>query len=188
MTPSDACGTNPGSLSQNAVEKLGGDLGGSGEHGAGIVLRADREGALRSHGAGIQLFHGAVDGDTGLGVAGEDRTLDRSRAAPARQERRMDVQPEPLGEQLVRYQQPVCAYDHRRGGEVETRLESLGLEHRDAEPLGDLFRRRRLEPAAPAARRVDTREQRRNVVPVRQPLEDVGTERRRRGDRDPGHC
>ena len=53
-----------------------------------------RKCALRRDRAGVQLLHELDDRDAGLLVARQQRTLDRRRAAPAREERRVDVQPE----------------------------------------------------------------------------------------------
>ena len=55
----------------------------------------------------VELLHRAVDRHARLDVARHERALDRSRAAPARQQRRVDVQPEPLLEELLRDEPPV---------------------------------------------------------------------------------
>ena len=71
-----------------------------------------------------------MDRDAGLRVAGHERALDRRRAAPARQQRRVDVQPEAALEQRLRDQQR----RRRRGRsssrrELELRRRPLRLEH-----------------------------------------------------------
>ena len=68
----------------------------------------------QQHRAGVQPRVHAHDGDAGLGVAGQDRRLDRRRAAPARQQARMDVQAAPPGrrQHRRRQDQPVGG-DHR---------------------------------------------------------------------------
>ena len=53
--------------------------------------RADRLGLLQAHRARVELGDDAHDADAGVLVAGHDRPLDRRGAAPARQQRRMDV-------------------------------------------------------------------------------------------------
>ena len=62
----------------------------------------------------------------------------------------MNVEPQPLREELLGDQQAVRADDDDGGAEVEARLGPLGLEHADAEPLGDDLRGRRREPATAA--------------------------------------
>ena len=64
----------------------------------------------------------------------------------------------------------------------------LGLENGDPEPLRDDLRGRRHDAPPAACGRVGPGEERRDVVPRRQPLEHVRPERRRRGDRDAGHA
>ena len=54
-------------------------------------------------------------------VAGHDRALDRRRSAPARQQRRMDVEPEPARRAGLRDQQPVGADDDDRRPEARAR-------------------------------------------------------------------
>ena len=78
---------------EHAVEQSRGNLGRARVHDAGVVLRADVERFLCGDRPGVELLRRAVDGDSRLRVAGHDRALDGSGAAPARQERRMHVQP-----------------------------------------------------------------------------------------------
>jgi hypothetical protein len=99
----------------------------------------------------------------------------------------VDVQPGALGEEVGRDQQPVCADDDRGRPELEPRPRALGLEHGDPEPGCDLLCRRRRKPATAARRRVGPREQHRDLVLRREPLEDIRPERRGRGDGDPSH-
>ncbi len=99
----------------------------------------------------------------------------------------MDVEPRALGEQLGRDQQAVGAHDDRRGTELEPGCRPLGLQHGDPEALRDLFAGRRRHAAAPAGGCVGPRQQGRDVVSSREPLEDVRPERRGRGDGDPCH-
>ena len=89
----------------------------------------------------------------GLLVAGEDRALDRRGAAPARQQRRVHVQPERPLEQ-PRRDVAGRTRRRRRARPSSRQLGLLGLVHRDAEPLGRLLRGRRRELAAAALRRV----------------------------------
>ena len=172
-------------LRQHLVQQLDRELGRARIDRPRVVLRRQREAALRGDRACIELLHRLVDRDADLLVAGEQRPLDRGRAAPARQQRRMDVQPEPLLEQALRDQQAVRGDDRRLTRKLQLRRRPVGLQHRDPELFGDELRRRRRElPAAPG-RAVGTRQQRRDVVSRSQPLEHVRAERRRGGDGDP---
>ena len=99
----------------------------------------------------------------------------------------MDVEPQPLLEQLIWDQQAVRTDDDGGCVEVEPGRWPLGLEHRDAQSLGNLLGGCRLLVAAAAASRVGPRQERRNLVAISKPFEHVGPERRRRGDRDPRH-
>ena len=99
----------------------------------------------------------------------------------------MDVEPLPLTEELHGDQQPVRAHDDGRRTQVEAGLRALRLEDRHAETLGDALRRGWSQlPAAPL-RRIGSREQGGDLVPDSESLQHVRSERRRRGDRDPGH-
>ena len=99
----------------------------------------------------------------------------------------MDVEPVALGEQRLGDQQPVGADDHQGCAEIEPGLGPVGLEHPKTEPLGGDLGGRRCFPAAPAAPRVGTRQQRSDLVAPREPFEHCSTERRRRRNGDPGH-
>ena len=52
---------------------------------AGRRIRQDRHRLLQQHRPGVETFVHLHDRNPGLAVAGEDRALDRRRAAPARQ-------------------------------------------------------------------------------------------------------
>ena len=56
------------------------------------VRSACRHGAPQQHGAGIEARIHEHDADAGFGVAGHDGAGDRRGAAPARQQRGVDVQ------------------------------------------------------------------------------------------------
>ncbi len=58
---------------------------------AGLVGADRRAVPARSIGAGVERLHDAHDRHAGLGVAGHHRAMDRRRAAPARQQRRVHV-------------------------------------------------------------------------------------------------
>jgi len=88
-------------ICEHAVEQPDRDGGCPCEHRAGVVAGLDREGLDREDRTGVELLHRLVDGDAGLGVTGNDRALDGRSAAPARQKRRMDVEPLPLTEELL---------------------------------------------------------------------------------------
>ena len=122
-------------LRQHLAEQLGRDLGGARVDGARVVVRPDVEGTLRGDRPGVELGDRPVDGDAGALVAGHERALDRRGAAPARQQRRVDVEPQRAVEQRVRDQQPVRADDDGVGAEVDRLVQRRRLRHGDAEPL-----------------------------------------------------
>ena len=68
------------------MQQVGRKLCGAREDDARIVVILDRKRTLRGNRAGIQLLHSPVDRHTGRLVTGHDRALDRSGAAPARQQ------------------------------------------------------------------------------------------------------
>ena len=115
-------------------------------------------------------------------VAGHDRPLDRRGAAPARKQRRVDVQPERAVEQFGRNERAVRD-DHDGVGVRVEAGEPLRLAHLDPQPPGDDLGRRRADVAASAARPVGPRQQIGDVVAGREPLQHVGAEGRRRGNR-----
>jgi len=126
-----------------------------------------------------------MDGDARAGVARHERALDRRRPAPARQQRRMHVEPEPAVEQRVGDQQPVRRDDDRVGRDLDALVELRGLRDGNPESLRGLLGGCRRELAAAAARLVGTREQQRDLVLGGEALEDVGAEEGGRCDRDP---
>ena len=155
VAPSSACGVNTGSASTSTSWPRR-HLGRARVHRAGVEV-ADRERLLRRDRARVELLDRPVDRHARLGVAGEDRPLDRRGAAPARQQRRVHVHPERLFEQTRRDVETVGAHDDPVDGLEE--LRPLRLVHRDAEPLRRHLGRRRARRAATAARRVGAREQ-----------------------------
>ena len=71
--------------------------------------------ASRRHRAGVEAFLHAHEVDAGLGVAGHDRALHRRRAAPARQQRSVNVE----------------AAEFRRGEHGRRQDETVGGDDRD---------------------------------------------------------
>jgi hypothetical protein len=91
---------------------------------AGGVLRFDVDDGRQQHRPGVEAGLHAHDGDAGLRVAGLDGAVDGRRAAPARQQRGVDV-------------------DAAAARQVEHRLrqdQAVGGDHHD---FGALRRRRR---------------------------------------------
>ena len=134
------------------------------------VLRADRLRAHEAHRAAVEPGGDAHDRDAGLLVAGHDRAFDRGGPAPARQQRRMDVEHQVLGQQRLLDQRPERAHADglgRGGGDPCAGVlvvDRFGLEDLDPErlrPLGD--RRRCQAPSAPA-RTVGARDDERRAV------------------------
>ena len=174
-------------LGQHLVQQLDRELGGALVDRRRVVLGADRERALRCDRAGVELLHGLVDRDAGLGVAGHERALDRGGAAPARQQRRVHVQPE------RRARAASSGISSAVGGD-DDRVRRRGRARRRAAPAGSTgipsrsattFAGGARDPPAAAARPVGPRQQVRDVVPRGEPLEHVGAERRRGGDGEP---
>ncbi len=83
-------------------------------HGAVGVLVRDRLDTGEADRSAVQTRGETHDADAGLLVAGHDRSLDRRRAAPAGQQRRMHVEDLPQGEQRVGDERSEGADD--RGG------------------------------------------------------------------------
>ncbi len=186
VAPSAGWGAEHG-LGQHVADQACGNLGRARVHGAGVVVGPDVECLLRGDRAGVELGRRAMDRDAGLRVAGHERALDRRRTAPARQERRMHVEPEPAVEQRVGDEQAVRGDDDRVGGDLDALVELGGLRDGNPEPLGRLLGGGRRELAAATARLVGTREQQHDLVLGGEALEDVGAEGGGRCDRDPGH-
>ncbi|MNN17343.1 hypothetical protein D3C81_1305270 [compost metagenome] len=138
---------------------------------AGGVQWADRHGFAGEHGARVEPFVHLHQRDAGLGVAGLDGAVDRGRAAPARQQRGVDVQA-PIarqGQHLGRQDQAVGGHHHdigRRGRQrIDSRAGFLGilalaaqrarLEHEPQAGIeGELLDRARLQLHAAARRAV----------------------------------
>ena len=95
-------------------------------------------------------------------VAGDDRALDRRGPAPARQQRRMHVQPQRLLEEARRNVEAVGADDHAVDLLGQSGL--LRLVDGYAELRRDELRRRRGQPAAAPTVRVRTGEKERDLV------------------------
>ncbi len=157
---------------------------------AGRFACADRDCAREVHGPRVQAGVHLHDADAGLGIAGEHGALDRRRAAPARQQRRVQVDTahaRPV-EPLAGQQQPIRDDDHevrtlagrRLGGPPQRR----GLRERQAELERDSLDRRRREAAAPAGRAVGLREHERDASTRR----NDGTKRRNREVGSSGEC
>ena len=97
---------------------------------AGRVIRRDRDGLGKQHRTGVEAGVHLHDGDAGDVVAGFDRALDRRCAAPARQQRGVNVQAAVTRqrEQPRRQDQPVGGDDDHLGrGGTEQRLGGAGV-------------------------------------------------------------
>ena len=94
VTPSSGCGSNAGAGASTSSSSSAAISARAREDRAGVVLRPDRERPLRRDRAGVELRDRAMDRDAGLRVAGHQRALDRRGTAPARQQRRVHVEPE----------------------------------------------------------------------------------------------
>ena len=110
-------------------------------------------------------------------VTRENRALHGRSTPPARQQRRMHVEPFPLREQVVGDQETVRAHDDDRCAEIETRLGSLRLQHRARRAA----RQRPSQEAAravahaPAAHRVGSAEPRSRGGPQAAPARPLRT-------------
>jgi hypothetical protein len=110
---------------------------------AGAVLRVDGDGAGQQHGTGIETGFHAHDGDAGLRVSSLDGAMDRRRAAPARQQRGVDVDAAAARqvEHGLRQDEAVSGHHHELGAACGAGgadrlmccriLQALGLGHRD---------------------------------------------------------
>ena len=76
---------------ERADQKVGADRDESLAQLPGGLLVVDRRRDAGEHRAGVEALLDLHDADAGLGISGEDRALDRRRAAPARQEREVHV-------------------------------------------------------------------------------------------------
>ena len=101
----------------------------------------------------------------------------------------MNVKPERAIEQNRRDEKAVRADHDRVRRELDRVVERRRLRDGDAEPLGNHFRRRRRDAPSPPRRLVRPRQELDDLKVCRESLEDVGAERRGRGNRDPapGH-
>ena len=81
------------------------------------ILRRDPANVTQQHGAGIQPFIHLHDGDTGLGIARQDRSLHWRRAAPARQQRSVDIEAAVTRylQHRLRQNQPISRHHHHVG-------------------------------------------------------------------------
>src|ERR671934_196497 len=141
---------------EDLAEELDAELRGALEDDGGVVLGTDRKAPLRCDRTGVELGGRLVNRHAGLAVAGHDRPLDGGRAAPAREETGMDVEPKPLAEQLVRDEDAVAGHDDDAGFAGENG-QPLGLLDRNVEILRRLLRPRRGLLPSPALRLVRPR-------------------------------
>ena len=167
---------------QRLLQQLGRQFACPRRDRAEIVLRRERERPLRRDRPGVELRHELDDRHSGLLVAGHQRTLDRRGASPAREQRRVDVQPQRPVENRLGDQHAVGGHDHGPGLRLEV-VEPLGLAHVDPEPLGSHLRRRRRQFAPASLWPVGAGQQVGDVVLGCQALEHVGAERGGRRDR-----
>ena len=112
----------------------------------------------------------AHDGYARFGIAGKNAALDRSRAAPAGQKRRVHVHApgRSHGEDLVGQDAPVSRHAERIGLSGTQRLERLrgharGLEHGKTELERRLLNGRRFELLATRANRIGPRDHEGNI-------------------------
>ena len=136
VAPSSGWGRKSGELGEHLLEQLGRELTRALVDDACVVLDADQKGALGGDRAGVELRRRPVNRDSRLVVPGHDRPLDRRRAAPAREQRRMDVEPARAVEEALGNERAVGGHDHRvRRLERERLVQALGLADRDPEPV-----------------------------------------------------
>ena len=145
---------------QAVVQHLRAEIGQAVVQLAAGVVFADDERLRQQHRAGVETFLHLHQAHAGVGVAGLDRTLDRRRAAPARQHRGVDVPAAVFRdiENALRQDQAVGDHDHQIRLQCAQRiardlfLQCFRLQHFDAALQGfEFHRRRRQRP--PAARR-----------------------------------
>ena len=113
VAPSSGWGTEIRGAREDFLEQFRRELTGPLEDDACVVLGADQEGTLSGDRACIELRRRPVNRDPGLVVPGHDRPLDRRRAAPPREQRRMDVEPARALEQTLGDERAVRGDDHR---------------------------------------------------------------------------
>jgi hypothetical protein len=98
-------------------QSVGGQSGQPVVQRAGRLVKADRRRTDEVHGPGVEARVHLHHADTRRRIPGEHGTLNRRRAAPARQQRRVQIdaaEPRPI-EPLARQQQPVGNDDHEIG-------------------------------------------------------------------------
>ena len=151
-----------------------------------VVLGLDRLGLHEADRPGVEPRREAHDRHPGLLVAGHDRPLDGRRPAPARQQRRMDVEDLEVRQQRLLDERAEGAHDDdlraRRGHALARlgRVDRLRLPQLQAEVAGGARHRRRRELApAPGGAVGPGDHQRRAVVALREALQDRGREGRR---------
>ena len=158
-----------------------------------VVVGADGLALDEQHRPGVQAFVHLHDGDAGLGVAGLDGALDGRGAAPARQERGVDVQAAEArrAQHLRGQEQAVGGHHHHVGARrPQPRLrvgiaQAARLLDRPAAFARQLLDRALLQGAAAAGRLVDAREHQHDAVAGGgDRLERKGGERRRAGEGD----
>ena len=129
-----------------------------------VVVRPDRLGSARQTGPESSPAVSRMIETPVSRVAGHDRPLDRRRAAPARQQRRVDVEELVVGQQRLLDQRAVRADEERvgrRGGDLREhlgRVERPRAGQRDPERARRLGHRRRLERPPAALRPVRARD------------------------------
>ncbi len=142
------------------------------ERRPGVVVR-DRHPDLFDHRPGVEARVHLHERDPRLAVAFEDRPLDRRRAAPPREQRRVDVDaavPRPR-EHVGRQDQAVGGDDEHveRTGDGRRRAipasERRRLQHGEPARHGERLDRRGLDSEPAALRTVGTGEDQRNVEP-----------------------
>jgi hypothetical protein len=151
---------------QRAHDQAGAERGQAVVQAGSGVVGQDGLALDQQHVAGIEAGVHLHDRDAGLGVAGLDRAMDRRGAAPARQQRAVDVQ----AAQARQVQHPLrqdqaVGGDHQHVGprgvqrgaagfglvrELAVQPQAARLGHRRAELEGQLLDRRRRQLHAPA--------------------------------------
>ena len=205
MTPASGCGrgcSRPAAASAEAAHRqLAAERREARQQRRAGVVGGDRRRLDQQDRAGVEAGVHLHQGDAGLGVAGLDRPLDRRGAAPARQQRRMDVDAaEPRQrEQPRRQDQAVGGDDDRLGrggderrprrrgvvGEAAVEAQPPRLRHRQAVRERERLDRRRLDLHAAAGGPVGLAEHERDLVAGGvQPLQPDAREFRRAGERE----
>lgn len=140
--------------------------------GAAGMRSGDLNRPLQEHGTGVEAFIELHDRHAGARIAGEYGALDRSRAAPARQKRSVNIDAAECRERenLRRHDEPVRHHDEYirpPAGELRTRhlaFECLRLEKRKVARDGRFLHRTCREAAAASARPIGLRQDPDNLV------------------------